>query len=394
VTRKLRVGVDATSWVNRRGYGRFARNAVGRLVALDDSASYVLYIDAESGATADLPARAEVRLVRLRQPATTAAAAGSNRSPSDLLRLTWAASRERLDAFLFPSVYTYFPVLRTRLVVGVHDVIADELPDLTLATRKARLLWRLKQTAAVRQATIVFTVSQASRHAVARRFRLGPEDVPVVAEAPDPVFSPRDPTRATQALAEAGLRPHEPFFAFAGGISPHKNVEMLLEAYAALRVTREHLPRLVLVGDLSGDSYLSAADSVRARIARLGLEDAVDLPGFVSDETLACLYSAATAVVLPSLAEGFGLPAVEAAACGAALVVSDLGAHRESLGDAALYFAATDARALTRMLEQVVDHPELQRALGDRARRAVQTLSWDATAESLRQLIGAAARRR
>jgi len=395
VTPRLRVGVDATSWVNRRGYGRFARNAVGRLVALDESSTYVLYIDEQSARGTDLPPRADVRRVPLRRTPTRAAAADSNRSPSDLLRLTVATGRDQLDAFLFPSVYTYFPVLRTPLVVGVHDVIADDFPELTLPTRKARAYWRVKQALAVRQAATVFTVSEASRVAVARRFRIPPQNLAIVPEAPDPAFFPRDAAGSARELAGAGVRPGEPFFLFAGGISPHKNVETLLDAYATVRAVRgDGLPRLVLVGDLSNDSYLSAATSLEDRIERLGLQGHVHLPGFVPDETLACLYSAATAVVLPSLAEGFGLPAVEAAACGAPLIVSDLPAHRETLRDAPLYFRPTDGTALAHHLERVLDDPSLRRSLADRARRAVQGLSWDAAAERLRALIAQAVRRK
>jgi glycosyltransferase involved in cell wall biosynthesis len=153
------------------------------------------------------------------------------------------------------------------------------------------------------------------------------------------------------------------------------------------------VPPLVAVGDLNGDPYLSAAPAVREQIARLRLEEHVLLPGFVSDETLACLYSAATAVVLPSLAEGFGLPAVEAASCGAPTVLSDLPAHRETLGDAALYFPPTDAEALAGSLTRILADDALRRSLEERGRRAVARLSWDQAAARLRELIAEAARR-
>src|SRR5439155_21938113 len=103
--------------------------------------------------------------------------------------------------------------------------------------------------------------------------------------------------------------------------SPHKNAETLIAASPGLSPDRDETPLLILVGDLETDSYLSSAASVRAGIAAHGLADRIRLPGYVSDEALACLCSAATAVVIPSLAEGFGLPAVEAAACGAPLLL-------------------------------------------------------------------------
>ena len=97
--------------------------------------------------------------------------------------------------------------------------------------------------------------------------------------------------------------------------------------------------------------------------------------------------------VVPSLAEGFGLPAVEAAACGAPVIVSALPAHRETLGDAAHYFPPRDVGALRAELERVLVDPELRRTLGENARQAVARLSWDAAAEKLREVVHGVVRR-
>lgn len=383
----LRIGVDATSWVNRRGFGRFARNAVGRLVETDTEARYLLYVDEATAGAAALPARAEPRVVALSRPPSEAAAAGSSRSPLDLLRLTRAVRRDRPDAFLFPSLYTWFPVVGTRTVVGVHDTIAEENPRLTAPTRRERALLRTKHAWAIRAADGVFTVSEASRQAVSSRYGLAPEAVRVVPEAPDPVFGPRPHDAAAAGLAAAGVDGGRPFFVYAGGISPHKNVETLVDAYALLRARDASAPSLVLVGDLESETYLSSAASVRERIARRGVADGVLLPGFVSDETLACLYGASTAVVLPSLAEGFGLPAVEAAACGAAVVLSDIPPHRETLDGAAVFFDPLDAEALAGALGRLAGDERLRRELGARARAAAERLTWDGAAAELRALI-------
>ena len=383
----MRIGVDATSWVNRRGFGRFARNAVGRLVALDADTTYVLYIDEQSADGARLPGGVEERRVALTRAPSAAAAADSSRSVRDLLRMTRAVRQDRLDAFLFPSVYTYFPVVGVPTLVGIHDTILDDLPELTLPSFRARTASRLKNWLAVRRAARLFTVSEASRDALSQRLRVPRERLGVVGEAPDPVFAPREGEALTRGLAEAGVAPQDRFFLFWGGISPHKNAETLIDAYARFAADRSDAPLLVLVGDLETDSYLSAAASVRARIAQHGLGERVRLPGYVSDEALACLCSAATAVVIPSLAEGFGLPAVEAAACGAPLLLSDLPAHRETLDGAALFFPPKDVEALAGLLARVTDDAEERAALGERARQAVAPLTWDAAAESLRTLL-------
>jgi alpha-1,3-rhamnosyl/mannosyltransferase len=132
---------------------------------------------------------------------------------------------------------------------------------------------------------------------------------------------------------------------------------------------------------------MSSTGSVTERIAQLGLAEHVVLPGFVSDEALACLYSAALAVVLPSLIEGFGLPAVEAAACGAAVLLSDLEPHRASLGDAALYFDPEDSEAIAHAMSWALDEPDRTESLGDEAREQVAPLTWDATARALKAVI-------
>ena len=158
----VRVGVDATSWANRRGYGRFARNVVGRLVAGEDE--YVLFTDERTAREEELPEGALIRAVAVGRPP----AADAPRSLRDLGRVAQAASRERVDVFLFPSLYTWFPVRGTPTVVGIHDVIAEQYPELTLPDSGARARWRLKRWLAVKRATKIFTVSQASRKLLVR----------------------------------------------------------------------------------------------------------------------------------------------------------------------------------------------------------------------------------
>ena len=386
----VRIGVDATSWMNQRGFGRFTRNVVSRLIDIDGENRYVLYVDERTAEMAELPAGAERRSVPLRQTPARAATADSRRTVGDLLSMTRSVRRREVDLFLFPSIYLYFPVLRVPTVVGIHDAIADQFPELTMPTRRARTAWWVKERLAVRSARAVFTVSEASRRLIAERFSLDEQAIGIVSEAPDLEFSPRTPEQMAAELAILGLE-RERFFVYAGGISPHKNLETLVDAFAELRRRRGEVPRLVLVGDLAGDPYMSAAATVRARVSELGLGADVLLPGFVSDEQLACLYSGALAAVLPSLAEGFGLPAVEAAACGTAVVLSDLPAHRETLGDGALYFAPRDVAELASQMERVLDDPPLRRSTADRGRERVSRLSWDAGAAQLHEVLVRAA---
>ncbi|MFL5518061.1 MAG: glycosyltransferase, partial [Gemmatimonadales bacterium] len=146
-------------------------------------------------------------------------------------------------------------------------------------------------------------------------------------------------------------------------------------------------PALVIAGDFEDESYMSARATIRRVIAELGTGAHIVLPGFVSDEELACLYSAAGAVANPSLAEGFGLPAVEAAACGCALVLSDLPAHRETLDGGALFVEPRDDAGLADALGRILTDEHLRERLGADALERAGRLSWDRSAERLRTLV-------
>jgi hypothetical protein len=185
----MRVGVDATSWVSRRGYGRFARNAFGRLVALDRDATYVFVIDEESARTAELTEGAEKLVVAL-AAAGGGGAGDSYRPPADLLRVGFAASRARFDALVFPSVYTYFPSVGVPSIVGVHDLIAADFPELTLPSRRARAFWEVKQRTAVRLARGCSPFPRRRGRALLAVGRAGGE-ARCRAGAADPVFAAR-----------------------------------------------------------------------------------------------------------------------------------------------------------------------------------------------------------
>lgn len=379
----MRIGLDATSWVNRRGYGRFARNAMRALVEHHPTATYLMYIDSISAASADLPPEAERRVVQVRQAPSEAASATSNRSVGDLLRMSRAVRRDRPDVFLFPSIYTYFPVLGTPTVIGIHDAIPAQFPELAWPGFRARALSGLKQRVALRQAKRLFTVSQAARRAITEHLSIPGEQLTVVPEAPDPVFRPAPRQAIDAARASIGLT-NEPYLLYAGGISPHKNLETLL---AALPLLPEPRPRLVLVGDLEREVFASSASEVRARITALGLDSLVLLPGFVTDEVLAALYSGAAAVVIPSLAEGFGLPAVEAAACGAPLLLSDIPAHRETMGGAARFFPPQSAERLATELHCLLSDEANRREVAAGCFQVSNGLTWAATAGVLYKLL-------
>jgi glycosyltransferase involved in cell wall biosynthesis len=384
----IRVGVDATAWTNPRGFGRFTRNVT---VELARRPGIVVELVTD-GVTPDsaFPAGVVVnRISHVRRP-VDAATAGSRRSLRDLRRAGTATRVAPYDVMLFPSPHTWFPVRGLPTVVGVHDVIARTAPELTFDSRSARLAWNLKERWAVRSATRLFSVSRAARAEVAAAFGLAEATIALVPEAADPVFHRPvdDPARE---LAVLGLAGQGYLLCAPGGISPHKSVETAVEAYARLRQRRDEVPPLVIVGSLDKDPYTSAASIVERAIIEHGLRESVVLTGFVSDDALAALYGGAIVVVNTSRAEGFGLPAVEAAACGAPVVLTDIPAHRESLGDAAAFFAPGDAEGLAELLGGLLREPAERKLVADRCRNAAAKLDWRASAAALEDILREAA---
>ena len=171
---------------------------------------------------------------------------------------------------------------------------------------------------------------------------------------------------------------------FVGTLYPYKNAEMLIEAFAQ---AARRLPgdcRVVIVGrDPDGHQHARLASTAR----RLGVANVVDLLGKVTDEELDRHYRTATVLVLPSRAEGFGLPVLEAMALGVPVIAADATALPEVVGDAGLLVDPTSVDDLAEALVRVVNQPELRRHLSEAGRARAATLSWDRAARSLVDLI-------
>ncbi len=191
------------------------------------------------------------------------------------------------------------------------------------------------------------TVSQASSRAIQRWLGRPDPRIRVITEGPDPIFGPRAAgPESDGVLRRHGLRPGERYLLYVGGLSPHKNLPRLVEAFA--RSGGDDV-RLVLTGDVH-DVFHTCVPAIRAAIERHGLGGRVILTGFVPDEDLVFLYGRAFALVQPSLLEGFGLPAVEAMACGTPVISSQAGSLPEVIGEAGVYFEPTDVRSIAAVM--------------------------------------------
>jgi glycosyltransferase involved in cell wall biosynthesis len=385
----MRIGIDATCWSNRRGYGRYARELIGALTQLDEDDEYWLFVDTPTAPQCRELVRApHVRLVEIEtvQAPTEAASADGRRSIRDLWAMGDAVRRcPGLDLFFFPSVYTYFPILSSRkTIVTIHDAIPEHYPEHVFPSRQSRLFWNLKVRCAIWQSALITTVSETAKRDIVGAFHLDARRVRVIPDAVDTTFRPLSDTSVlSRTLERYQLSPDQRIVLYVGGMSPHKNLEALVDAFGELvQTTCGQDIQLVLAGDVDQDVFYSSYPRVRQRIVDSGLSGRVVWTGFVPDSDLVCLYNAAEVLVLPSFDEGFGLPALEAMACGTPVVASRAGALPEVVGQAGLYFDPHDARELAQRLREVLADDRLRGRLAHEARCRARQYSWERSAHA------------
>jgi len=321
----------------------------------------------------------EMRIVKMSDSPTIAAAADGSRAPLDMLRMTRAIARGELDVFFSPSVYTYFPLPpRLRAVVTVHDAIAERFPELTLPSRRARAFWRLKVLLALWQARLVLTVSDFAAADIARVLHVDPARIRVALEAPSLTYHRLPEPGEQSAFAQQhGLPADQRWFVYVGGFNPHKNVDLLVRAHAAVvRELGAKAPPLVLVGAASGDVFHSHEAHIRQVIRAEETTDKVHWLGFVPDEQLRLVHAGALALVLPSVCEGFGLPAVEAAACGTPVVATTESPLPQLLAGGGLFVVPNDLNGLTAALRTMSTDENGRRRMAQTARARALELSW------------------
>lgn len=389
----MRIGIEACTWANRRGYGRFTRELVSTMVRRHPQHRFVLVVDGHTARECSFPAEAETLVVETTAQPIKAAAADGSRSLQDLWRMSRAISRARFDVVLFPTRYTFVPLFcRTPAVLTIHDATDVTQPQLLFPNWRARLLWRIKSGLALRRADRLVTVSHDARRQIAAAFRLEEEAIVVVSEGPDAIFRPCHGDPAVDAVrARYGLPSGVPLMLYVGGISPHKNLQALLRAAAIVRRAEPGPWHVVLVGDYQGDSFLGCYRELNELVRQLALEDRVTFTGYVSDQDLVLLYNAAAMLVLPSKGEGFGLPVIEAMACGLPVAASDRNSLPEVLGGAGLLFDPDSDDAIAACMLCLLREPAVGADLRRRGFARAETYSWSAGADTMERVLEEAA---
>lgn len=345
----MRIGIDCRLW-NESGVGRYIRNLVEYLAIIDRKNEYVLFVlskDFESiKYTKWSVVRADIRWHTLEEQ----------------IRFPKILNRENLDLMHFP--YVSVPIFYNKpFVVTVHDLIPYHYPTgkastLALPLYKLKLLgYKFVIAQAVKKAKKIITVSNATKKEVVNHIKVSEDKIVVAYEGvdnkitnPKLQISNKSSVKARTSADKQNTKYkilNTKYFLYVGNAYPHKNLDRLLQA---LNILISQYPNisLVLVGK---EDYFYKR--LKEKVRNMGLEQSVNFLGEVSDEDLSSLYQNALALVIPSLMEGFGLPALEAMANRCLVLSSDIPGLKEVCGNAALYFDPYNLNDIVQKMKKI-----------------------------------------
>jgi glycosyltransferase involved in cell wall biosynthesis len=261
--------------------------------------------------------------------------------------------------------------LRCAGVVTIYDLSFFLFPQRFPPWRRTYLRWGTSLSA--RRARRVIAISSSTKHDIVRLLGVPESRVDVVACGVDEDFRPIESKEQLDALRRKRHLPPR-MLLFVGTLEPRKNLTTLLRSYALLR--RRFDPPPLVVGGPRGWHH----EEVFSLAEELGLHEQVLFPGYIPREELPLWYSAASLFVYPSLYEGFGLPPLEAMACGSPVVVSNTSALPEVVGDAGLLVEPTDAEEMAGAMHRILTDSDLRDTLRAKGLERAKVFSWQRTA--------------
>jgi len=378
----LHIAIDARR-IRDFGIGTYIRSLVHALGGIDQENHYSLITQ---------PADARM-LAGLPENFRSAAYARDDHSYID--HAAFPLFLRRLSPDLVHIPLNRVPLLMTKpYVVTIHDMANLFYEEAAGNLRMQLRRWRFRR--GLVRANRVIAVSDATRRDVENHMRVPAARVRRVYNAPDPGFRVEGAAcdvEQQQRIMER-YQIHYPFLLYAGNIRRHKNVPRLVEAFAVVRDQLQAHPlykdlRLVIIGDT-----ISQYPAVRQTVIKSRVEPVVRFLGFVPFETLRCFYEMAAAFVFPSRYEGFGLPPLEAMACGAPVIASNVSSLPEVVGDAAILVNPENVFDIARGIREVLLDPELREQLIVRGRAQARRFSWERTARQVLEIYQEAAAER
>lgn len=357
----------------KHGVGRHIGSLVNALLKIDTKNQYLLYVS-------DLNAKYfEVR----RNPRVELKFVPANRA----LRLLWEQTllpldlrREKVDIF-------YGPAFTVPLFKTCKQVVA--VLDLTWFKHRKKHIW-IKQLyfrtlipLAVRQAERVIVISQSTKKDLTKILKTPKDKIAVTCLAADSMFQVIEDIERLQSVVKKYNLPDQ-FILFLGVLEPRKNIPGLIKAFSKFKEDTSSPRKLVIGG---GRSYGWKNEEIFQAIKNLKMEDEVIFTDFISEADLPAVYNLADLFVLPSFYEGFGLPILEAQACGCPVITSNISSMPEVGGDAALFVDPYDIKGLAEAMRRILTDDKLKAEMIKKGFLNLERFSWEKTAQATLQVF-------
>ncbi|HEX4951212.1 MAG TPA: glycosyltransferase family 1 protein [Blastocatellia bacterium] len=375
---RMHIGIDAHAIGARQGGNEtYIRNLLVALAELDQANQYTLYFSEAQAADAWRNRYANFQ-VRLLPP------------PTPLVRvpLALAFDLRRYPVDVLHVQYTAPPFCPVPVVTTIHDLAFEHLPETFTRRGKTQLRLTVRRTA--RRAAHILTVSEYSRQDIIRTYGLSPDKITVTHNGCEVQYTPQPASsrEAEEIRRKFGIT--QDYLLAVGSLQPRKNLIRLLRAYVALRQQHpDFQPQLVLVG-----RRLWLYEEVLREIRQQPFAADVIVTGYANEEDLPALYRSAIALVYPSLFEGFGLPPLEAMACGTPVITSNSSSLPEVVGDAALLVNPYEEAALSQAMWQIANDAALRLRLRQAGIKQAKQFTWHAAAEKTLAVYRAVAHQR
>jgi glycosyltransferase involved in cell wall biosynthesis len=369
----MRIAIDYTPAIAQNaGIGRYTRSLVDALARLESGDEYLLLSADAPTAARPFPSAAALRphIIRL-----AGRPIGSRR-----LTVLWHHLRLPLPVEMLPGQVDVFhgtdfalpPALGLPRVVTIHDLAFLTHPQYATVPLARYLAWVVPRS--LRRADAVIAISETTADDIVARYGVARDRITVIMPGVDASFAPVIDRQAL-ATIDARYRLEHPLALAVGTIEPRKRYDYLIAAFAQAR-QQPGGPRMLAIAGRRGWLY----DSVFQAVEEHRVANAVRFLDYVPEDDLAALYSTADVLAMPSAYEGFGMPVIEAMACGTPVVCSDGGALPEAAGDAALIVPVDDIASLADALVAVTSETTRQEAMRARGLARAAEFTWERVA--------------
>ncbi len=361
---KIAMEARPIKWSYGTGIGNYTHSLIAKLNELDRTNDYTfLWAEGEPGEMIPFTRPySYYSLPREDQREEAEIPLWLSREAADVFHLTQ-------NGFRTPRPGSY------KIVVTIHDLIPYFYPEMVRPSFLKRFTTEMPLI--VNRADQIITVSEASKVDLVNVFKLSPEKISVIPSGPSPAFHPYPRAEISQWLRERyGLK--HPYLLYVGGLNPRKNVLELLYAYAKVLRDLPNQQKLVILG-----GACRHLEKLKLLAEALDISEDVVFPGFVRTEELPFFYNGADLFVYPSLYEGFGLPPIEAMACGTPVITSNVSSLPEVVGPAAVTVDPRDTLQLAQAIYDVLENPVLRTELIRQGLERAKIYHWDSIARQV-----------